>query len=106
MPAPVDARVIQTAYGFKVVPPDVPKQSGDQFTLLNITGSTVHVSFPVLQTVPAEAEIASGSTAVFTISQSAPGIYDYWVQVPLSDSSRALTVRASGASDPHIIIDF
>ena len=52
----------------------------DQFTLLNLAGSTVHVSFPVLPTVPATADIPPGGTQVFNIGNAAPGVYDYVVQ--------------------------
>lgn len=103
---PVDARVIETPHGFRVVPSDVPKRSGEQFTLLNITGSTLHVSFPILPTTPAQADIAPGNTQVFTIEPASPGSYDYWVQIALNDRSRDFTLRASAGSDPRIIIDF
>ena len=103
---PVDARVIQTSHGFKVRPADVFKHSGDQFTLLNRTDSTVHVSFPELPTVPADASIPSGETQVFNIGNAAPGEYEYHVKLGLSDGTRSFTLRASGNSDPHIFIDF
>ena len=102
----VDARVVETPHGFKVVPSDVFKRSGEQFTLLNITGSTVHVSFPVLPTNPAQADISPGNAQAFEIQRTAPGSYDYWVQIALNDRSRDFTLRASAGSDPRIIIDF
>lgn len=102
----VDARVIQTPHGFKVVPSDVFKHSGEQFTLLNISGSTIHVSFPVLPTNPTQADIPDGNTRVFEIQPTAPGSYDYWVELVLNDRSRNFTLRASAGSDPRIIIDF
>jgi hypothetical protein len=102
----VDARVIQTPHGFKVLPRDVFKRSGDEFTLLNNTGSTVHVSFPVLPTDPAQRDLVSGTTGVFRILNAAPGIYEYWVEIAVTDRARDFKLRASGGSDPQIIIDF
>jgi hypothetical protein len=104
--ASIDARVIQLPHGFKVVPPTVFKHASDQFTLLNLSGSSVNVSFPVLPTTPASATIAPGSTQTFNIGAAEPGIYDYVVEVALSDSTRSFTLRAKGNSDPQIIIDF
>jgi hypothetical protein len=106
MAGPVDARVIQTPFGFLVRPPDVFKRSGDEFTLLNLARITVHVSFPALQTDPGEADIRPGATEVFKILDAAPGMYDYWVEIALTNHEIDFTLRASGASDPHIIIDF
>lgn len=106
MAGPVDARVIQTPFGFLVRPPDVFKRSGEEFTLLNLARIPVHVTFPVLKTDPSEATIRPGATEVFKILDAAPGMYDYWVQVTLTDREIDFTLRASGASDPHIIIDF
>src|SRR5215207_127677 len=103
---PIDARVFENPHGFEVRPHDVFKRSGDEFRLLNNTGSTVLVSFPRLPMDPAKAEIAPGRCQVFRILQTAPGIYDYWVEIPLTDRTRDLTLRARGGSDPQIIIDF
>jgi hypothetical protein len=105
--APIDARVIQLPHGFKVVPPQVFKHSDDQFALLNLAGSTVQVSFPVLPTVPAIAAIPPGGTQVFNIGSAAPGPYEYLVEVVgVSDGTRSFSLRASANSDPQIIIDF
>jgi hypothetical protein len=104
--APIDARVIQLPHGFKVVPSIVPKNANDQFTLLNLSGSSVHVSFPVLPTTPASATIAPGGTQTFNIGAAEPDIYDYVVDVAVSDGTRSFSLRASGNSDPQIIIDF
>ncbi len=106
MEAPVDARVIETPHGFKVLPKDVFKRSGDTFTLLNISGSTVRVSFPVLPTDPPKDDIAPGFSKEFRILNTPPGVYQYWVEVALTDRARDFTLRASGGSDPQIIIDF
>lgn len=102
----VDARVVQTPHGFKVLPSDVFKRSGETFTLLNITGSTIHVSFPILPTNPAQADIPTGATQVFQVLSTPPGPYDYWVEIALTDRSRDFMLRASAGSDPRIIIDF
>lgn len=104
--AMIDARVIQTPHGFKVVPPDVFKHAGDEFTILNLTSSVVRVTFPTLPTDPPQGEISNGGMATFRILETPPGVYDYFVEVALNDSLRAFTLRASGNSDPHIIIDF
>ena len=105
--APVDARVIETHYGFEVRPKDVFKHTGDGFTLLNLTASTVHVSFPVLPTDPPDCDIPPGQAKTFTILSTSPGIYEYSVEVAMTDSNqRSFTLRASGGSDPNIIIDF
>jgi hypothetical protein len=106
MPPSIDARVIETPHGFIVRPPDVFKHAGDVFTISNLTGSRVAVTFPVLPTNPAQATISPGETGQFTILSTTPGIYDYLVEIGLSDGTRGFTQRASGASDPHIIIDF
>ena len=103
---PIDARVIQTPHGFKVLPQDVFKHTGDEFTLLNISGSVVRVTFPVLPMDPPTADIPHGGTQVFRILTTPPGMYDYWVEVALTDRTRDFTLRASAASDPRIIIDF
>jgi hypothetical protein len=103
-----DARVIQNAHGLQVVPRDVFKHAGDTFTIVNRSMVTVHVSFPVLPTHPASADIPPGGSEPFQIQETPPGVYDYWVEVALTDN-RSLTVftlRASGGSDPRIIIDF
>ena len=102
----VDARVIQTPHGFTVLPHDVFKHLGETFTLLNISGSTIHVSFPVLPMNPAQADIPTGDAQVFQILNTPPGSYDYWVELVLTDRSRDFTLRASAGSDPRIIIDF
>ena len=101
-----DARVVQTPHGFLVLPRDVFKRSGDDFKLLNNSDSTVRVTFPVLPMDPPSADIPPRTTQVFRIVETPPGIYDYWVEVPLNDRTRDLTLRASGGSDPRIIIDF
>lgn len=106
IPGPVDARVIQRPHGFKVVPPDVPKRSQDQFTLLNLTDSTLRVSFPALPMSPPAADIPPMQLKTFTIGDARPGDYEYLVEFALNDSARGFTLRASGNSDPHIIIDF
>jgi hypothetical protein len=103
-----DARVIQNAHGLQVVPRDVFKHAGDTFTIVNRSQVTVHVSFPVLPTDPPSADIPVGESASFAILNTSPGSYDYWVEIALTDN-RSLTVftlRASGGSDPRIIIDF
>jgi hypothetical protein len=102
----IDARVIQLPDRFKVVPPEVFKRSGDQFTLLNLAGSTVHVSFPVLPTEPRDADIPHRMSKTFAILNAEPGVYEYLVQLALSDGSRTFSLRAGGNSDPQIIIDF
>lgn len=102
----IDARVLQTPYGFRVLPHDVFKRVDDGFTLLNNTGSTVHVSFPVLPTTPPDADIAPGSFETFTIQATPPDIYEYRVEIILQTLAGDFTVRASGGSDPNIIIDF
>jgi hypothetical protein len=102
----VDARVIQTPFGFRVLPHDVFKRSGDGFTLLNNTSSTIHVSFPVLPTTPADADIAPGSFETFTILATPPDIYEYRVEITMQTLAGDFMVRASGGSDPNIIIDF
>ena len=105
--APVDARVVETPFGFKVVPKDVFKHTGDGFTLLNLTASTVHVSFPVLPTNPAEGDVPPGQAKTFTILPTPAGSYEYRVEIGMTDvNARALTLRASAGSDPNIIIDF
>jgi hypothetical protein len=105
---PIDARVIQNAHGVEVVPRDVFKRVGDIFTLANRARVTVHVSFPVLPTDPPSREISAGGTGEFRILEAEPGPYDYWVEIALTDdrSRAAFTLRASGGSDPRIIIDF
>ena len=104
---PIDARVIQNVHGFKVVPHDVFKRIGDGFTILNLTGSTVYVSFPVLPTDPADADVPPGQYKSFTILQTSIGSYEYHVEIELTDSfARQIRLRASGGSDPNIIIDF
>ena len=103
---PPDARVVQTPHGFHVLPRDVFKRSGDDFKLLNNSGSTVRVTFPVLPMQPPLADIPPGRVQVFTILDTAPDIYDYRVEVSLTDRTRDFTLRASGGSDPRIIIDF
>ena len=106
-PGPVDARVLQTPHGFKVLPNDVFKHVADGFTLLNMTGTTVHVSFQGLPTTPPDADVEPDGRQTFTILETPPGIYDYWVELALKDSNlRTFTLRASAGSDPHIIIDF
>jgi hypothetical protein len=102
----IDARVIQLPYGFKVVPPAVFKHSSDQFTLLNLAGSTVHVSFIALPTNPPNANIPPNQSQTFAILNAEPGAYEYQVQVGVSDGTRSFSLRASGNSDPQIIIDF
>jgi hypothetical protein len=105
--APVDARVIETPHGFKVLPKDVFKHTGDGFTLLNLTASTVHVSFPELPTDPPNGDIPPSHAKTFAILDTQPGIYEYWVAVGITDNNaRSFTLRASGGSDPNIIIDF
>ena len=102
-----DARVIQTAYGLEVVPRDVFKRVDDIFTLLNRADVTVEVSFPVLPTDPPTADIDPGRTQDFRILTTKPGAYDYHVSVMFTDKfSRSFTLRASGGSDPRIIVDF
>lgn len=106
--AAADARVIQNPFGLQVVPRDVFKHAGDTFTILNISQVTVFVSFPTLSTNPANATIPPGGSQTFTILDAAPGVYDYLVEIALTDnrSNNAFTLRASGGSDPRIIIDF
>ena len=103
-----DARVIQNAWGLQVVPRDVFKHAGDTFTIVNRSQVTVRVSFPVLPTNPADAVIPVGQSASFAIQDTPPGPYDYFVDVDMTDnrSNNAFTLRASGGSDPRIIIDF
>ena len=90
-----------------MLPKDVFKHTGDGFTFLNLTASTVHVSFPVLPTDPSEGDILPRQTKTFTILDTPAGIYEYWVEVAITDrNQRSFTLRASGGSDPNIIIDF
>lgn len=104
---PVDARVIQTPHGFKVVPDYVFKHTHDGFTLLNLTDFTVHVSFPKLRTNPTEGDVPPGEAETFTIEDTPPGTYQYWVQIVFREETLKLfMLRASGGSDPNIIIDF
>jgi hypothetical protein len=102
-----DARVIQNAHGLEVVPRDVFKHAEDTFTLANRSRVTVHVSFPGLPTDPASRDIPPGERGEFRIGDALPGVYDYWVEVALTDdrSNAKFTLRASGGSDPRIIID-
>ena len=102
-----DARVIQNAFGLQVVPRDVFKNVGSTFTIVNRSQVTVHVSFPNFPTNPASADLAVGDTGSFTIGDIAPGVYEYRVDIALIDdrSKNAFTLRASGGSDPRIIID-
>jgi len=103
----IDARVIQNPFGFRVLPHDVFKRAGDGFTLLNNTGSALHVSFPVLPTDPPDADVDPGMYQTFTILTTPPDIYEYRVEIAVTDSlARSITLRASGGSDPNIIIDF
>lgn len=102
----IDARVIQLLDRFKVVPPDVFKRSSDQFTLLNLAGSTVRVSFGVLPTDPPNADIPPNQWKTFAILNAAPGVYEYVVELTLSDGTRSFSLRATGNSGPNIIIDF
>lgn len=106
--APFDARVIQNAHGVEVVPRDVFKRVGEVFTLANGARVTVHVSFPVLPMDPPSRDIEPGATGEFRILEAPPGAYDYWVEIALTDdrSRASFTLRASGGSDPRIIIDF
>jgi hypothetical protein len=106
-PSP-DARVIQNAHGLEVVPRNVFKHAGDTFTLANSSRVTVHVSFPVLPTDPPSRDISPGGREEFRILDTPPGPYDYWVEAALTDdrSNAKFTLRASGGSDPRIIIDF
>ena len=99
--------MIQNAHGLEVVPRNVFKHARDTFTLANSSRVTVHVSFPVLPTNPPSGDIPPGGREYFEILDTAPGPYDYWVEVALTDdrSLAKFTLRASGGSDPRIIID-
>jgi hypothetical protein len=103
-----DARVIQNAFGLLVVPRDVFKRVGNTFKIANMSQVTVHVSFNELPTNPANADIPVGQSASFEILNTPAGSYEYRVEIDLTDnrSSNAFTLRASGGSDPRIIIDF
>jgi len=93
-------------FGFAVHPNVVWKHPGTVFTILNATGVTIHVSFPVLSTNPPEADVAPFGRQDFIINPAAPGAYDY--QVWIKSVTRELIgfdLRASGGSDPRIIID-
>jgi hypothetical protein len=101
-----DARIIQTAFGFEVHPRVVFKRARETFTLLNNTASDVVVSFPVLPVDPSEATLDPRATRTFNILDAGPGVYDYRVEVTVTDTrANRLTFRASGGSDPEIIID-
>jgi hypothetical protein len=102
-----DARIVQTAFGFEVHPRVVFKRARETFTLLNNTGSDVRVSFPeALPVEPPEATLEPRATRTFNILDARPGVYDYRVELTVTDTrSNQLTFRASGGSDPEIIID-
>ena len=101
-----DARIVQTAFGFEVHPRVVFKRARETFTLLNNTDSDVLVSFPELPVNPSKAEMGPRETRTFNILDARPGIYDYRVELTVTDTrSNRLTFRASGGSDPEIIID-
>lgn len=103
----VDARIIQTEYGFEVHPSTVSKHRGGTFTIRNITGSRAHVCFPDRVTRPRDHDIDPGTNEEFRILEPDPGVYDYQVEVLVSDDrNRQIRLRASGGSDPRIIIDF
>lgn len=97
-------------YGFKVVPPVVPKHAGETFTVLNATNVPVNVSFPALVTNPPESDIARFDRVTFVIdSGTTAGVYDYHVTI-VSVTQQLLgfqnsPLRASADSDPRIIID-
>ena len=73
-----------------------------------MTDTTVHVNFLDLPTNPHEDDIASRDFRTFTILSTAlPGTYPYHVEIVLTDSfAKQIKLRASGGSDPSIIIDF
>jgi hypothetical protein len=101
-----DARIVQTGFGFEVHPRVVFKRAREAFTLLNNTDSDVLVSFPVLPVDPSKATLGPRETRTFNILDARPGVYDYRVEVTVTDArSNQLTFRASGGSDPEIIID-
>lgn len=93
-------------FGFRVVPPVVSKRSNDVFTILNATGVAIHVSFPVLQTTPADAQVPAHTRQSFTIGSNQPGVYDYHVAIQaITRELIGFDLRASASSDPRIIID-
>jgi hypothetical protein len=93
-------------FGFRVSPPVVSKHASEVFTILNATGVTVHVSFPVLPANPSEADVATGTRQSFTIGSAAPGVYEYHVVVKaVTLELIGFDLRASANSDPRIIID-
>jgi hypothetical protein len=103
-----DAIVYSTPpFGFRVVPPAVPKHAGEVFTILNASGVTVHVAFPVLQTDPPQADVASLTRQAFIIdAHTATGAYEYHVEIKaVTRDLIGFTLRASADSDPRIIID-
>ena len=107
-PGAPDAIVYATPpFGFRVVPPVVPKHAGEVFTVLNATNVTVHVSFPELPTTPSEADVAPLSRQSFTIGSAAePGVYEYHVRIKaVTRELIGFDLRASAGSDPRIIID-
>jgi len=103
----IDARVVQVADGLKVVPKDVFKHAGDEVTIANIASVPVRVSFPSLQMDPPSADIDPRRLKTFVIlDDPEPGIYPYVVEYAVRDRfDKQLVLRASGGSDPNIIID-
>ena len=106
-PGPPDAIVYSDSpFGFRVVPPVVPKHANEEFTILNATNLTVHVSFPVLATTPEEADVPAHTRQSFTIGSNPPGVYDYHVVIKaITEQLVGFDLRASANSDPRIIID-
>jgi hypothetical protein len=107
-PKAPDAVVFQNPpFGFGVAPPVVPKHPGGTFTILNATNVTVRVSFPVLSTNPAQADILPQTREDFIINPEATrGSYDYRVQIlAVTEGVIGFDLRASAASDPRILID-
>lgn len=104
--------VVPNAYGFQVVPPVVRLTRGSVLTVRNLTQSWVRASFPPEVMIPPSDDIPPQDSRPFTVRDDAPkGVYDYHVIVILvqEDPARgiaAVTLQASGNSEPRIIIDF
>ena len=107
-PGPADARVIQTPWGFEVVPARAAKHREDLFIVRNNTRSEIRVAFPPdLQMSPPGGTIDPQRDGVFTIGNPDMGVYPYVVEIRVTDNrSQQFSLRASGGSDPEIIIDY